>query len=528
MTNERMFENLRYDIPASLVVFLVALPLCLGIALASGAPLFSGIIAGIVGGIVVGAISGSQLSVSGPAAGLTVIVAGAISSMPSYPTFLLAVVLSGLMQVVFGRLRAGVIGDFVPSAVIKGMLTAIGLILIFKQIPHLMGYDADYIGDEDFAQHDGHTTLSELTYAWMYVRPGALIIGIVSIFLQLVWDTRPIRTNPVLKFIPGSLMVVCMGVVLNQWYSTYAPQLFLDESFRVAIPSASTAREFGSFLTFPDFTQALHPKVWTVAVTLALVASLESLLSLEAADKLDPLNRVSPPNRELYAQGIGNIVSGLLGGLPVTAVIVRTSANVSASAKSKASAILHGVLLLSCVAFIPELLNRIPLSALAAVLIMVGSKLAKPSMFTDMYAKDKQQFLAYTITVIAILFTDLLIGILIGVVCSFFFIIRSTYHTGLFIVNHEGRYLLRFGQEVSFLNKANLRHSLEEIPADSTLVIDATRSRFIDKDIIEVVEEYSRHAALKNISLIVKDDGRTERDAFGFIPRKTISGATHG
>jgi MFS superfamily sulfate permease-like transporter len=523
-----MFGNLRSDIPASLVVFLVALPLCLGIALASGAPLFSGIIAGIVGGIVVGALSGSQLSVSGPAAGLTVIVFGAITSLPSYQAFLVAVVLGGVFQVVFGKLKAGVIGDFVPSAVIKGMLTAIGLILIFKQVPHLLGYDADFIGDENFNQTDGRTTLSEISYALGYIQPGAVCIGIVSLGIQLLWDTRPIKENGFLKLLPGSLMVVFFGVVANEWFRSAVPGLYLNESYRVSIPSAASFSQFGSFFTFPDFSHIVNPKVWTVAITLALIASLESLLSLEAADKLDPLNRVSPPNRELYAQGAGNIVSGLLGGIPVTAVIVRTSANVSAGAKSKFSAILHGVLLLVCVAFIPSTLNRIPLSALAAILIMVGSKLAKPKMFSDMYRKDKQQFLAFTVTIAAILFTDLLIGIMIGVICSFYFIIRSTYHTGLFIVNHEDRYLLRFGQEVSFLNKAKLRHSLEEIPHNSTLVIDATKSRFIDNDIVEVVEEYSHHAELKNVTLVVKDDDRESHREFGFISNQQNQGENHG
>ena len=512
-----MFQNLRSDIPASLVVFLVALPLCLGIALASGAPLFAGIISGVVGGIIVGFLSGSQLSVSGPAAGLTVIVLGAINSLPSYQSFLVAVVLAGVLQIVFARLKAGVIGDFVPSAVIKGMLTAIGLILIFKQIPHLIGYDADFIGDETFSQPDGHTTLSELSYAIDALHPGAVVIGLCSIAILILWDSKFVKQTAGLKLIPGSLIVVVLGVVINQWFYSGASQMYLAESYRVSIPVASSIEQFGSFLTMPDFSQIANAKVWTIALTLALIASLESLLSLEAADKLDPLNRVSPPNRELYAQGIGNIVSGLLGGIPVTAVIVRTSANVTAGAKSKSSAILHGALLLVCVACIPSTLNLIPLSALAAVLIMVGSKLAKPSMFTDMYKKDKQQFLAFTVTIVAILFTDLLVGIMIGIICSFFFIIKSTYHTGLFIVNHENRFLLRFGQEVSFLNKAKLRYSLEEIPDNSTLVIDATKARFIDKDIVEVVEEYSHHAELKNVTLVVKNDGREEHKEFDFI-----------
>lgn len=498
------FKYASNDIPASIVVALVALPLCLGIALGSNAPLFSGIIAGIVGGIVVGAISGSHLSVSGPAAGLTVIVATAIGKMPAYEAFLLAVVIAGVLQIVFGKLKAGFLGDFIPSSVIKGMLAAIGIILILKQLPHLVGYDVNFEGDENFIQKDGHNTFSEIFYAFNYISPGAVVIGFLAIAIQVLWEIRFIKDNKILSLIPAPLIVVLMGIGINLYLIEHYPDVALRDLHMVNIPVADNMDMFKSFFTYPDIKYLKVPQVWISAVTIALIASLESLLSLEATDKLDPYRRLSPPNRELVAQGAGNIVSGLLGGLPVTAVIVRSSANINAGGKTKLSAILHGILLLLCVYFIPDLLNKIPLSALAGILIFVGYKLVKPAIIKDLYKKGYVQFLPFIITVFAILFTDLLVGILIGFLSGLYFVLRSNFKRAVLTVNENGRYLMRFRSEVSFLNKSFIRNWLETIPENSHLYIDASKANFIDQDIIEDIRDFKKHAFLKNIELEVR------------------------
>jgi MFS superfamily sulfate permease-like transporter len=501
---KNIFRNAINDIPASLVVFLVALPLCLGIALGSNAPLFSGIIAGIVGGIVVGALSGSQLSVSGPAAGLTVIVAAAIAKLPAYEAFLLAVVIAGIIQVMLGKLNAGVIGDFIPSSVIKGMLAAIGIILIMKQFPHLIGYDADFEGDETFIQTDGENTFSELIRSVGYITPVAVIIGFLALVIQIVWETPFFKSNKILSLIPSALIVVATGVVINYLFTLNQSELALGKNHLVSIPVSSSFSEFGTFFTFPQIKYLSNIQVWISALTIGIVASLESLLSLEATDNLDPYKRVSPPNRELVAQGAGNIVSGLIGGLPVTAVIVRSSANVNAGAKSKLSAILHGVLLLLSVYFIPQLLNFIPLAALAGVLMFVGFKLAKPKIFIDLFKKGVDQFVPFVVTIIAILLTDLLVGILIGMLSGLYFTMRSNFKNAIFIIKDGTNYLVRFRSEVSFLNKSFLKTKLEEIPDGSYVLIDGTKSNFIDGDIVEVVQDFMKHCELKNIKVEFK------------------------
>ena len=512
MTNKNsIFQNLSSDLPAALVVFLVALPLCLGIALGSGAPLFSGIIAGIVGGIVVGVVSGSQLSVSGPAAGLTVIVAAAIVGAPSYEAFLAAVVLAGIMQVILGKLKAGVVGDYIPSSVIKGMLAAIGLILIFKQLPHLIGYDADYEGDETFMQLDGHNTFSEIIDALGFLTPGAVVIGVLAILIQIIWERPFVKKQAVLSFIPAPLIVVVVGMALAYLFHNYATAFAIEKEHYVTLPVSQGIHEFASFFTFPDFSALLNAKVLVAAATIAIIASLESLLSIEATDKLDPYKRVTSGNRELVAQGAGNIVSGLMGGLPVTAVIVRSSANVNSGAKTKMSAIFHGVLLLVCVYFIPNLLNKIPLSALAGVLLFVGFKLTKPAIFKELYAKGWNQFLPFVITIFAILFTDLLIGILIGMLSGLFFVIRSSYNTAVHVTQDGNNFMIRFRKDVSYLNKPHVKARLEEIPADCFLLIDASKADFIDADIVEVVNDFITHAPLKNIRVEFKEtpEGKT-------------------
>ncbi len=501
---KKYYSHIGPNLSASIVVLLVALPLCLGIALASGAPLFSGIIAGVVGGIVVGLLSGSQLSVTGPAAGLTAIVAVAILKLQVYEAFLLAVVLAGIMQVALGYLKAGVIGDYIPNAVIKGMLAAIGLILIMKQFPHLVGYDANFEGDETFAQADQNNTLSAIYTALNTITPTAVIIGLGSIILLAVWEKPFIKKNKLLQFVPGPLVVVILAIIINSTIEQLSGIAGLESKHLVSLPIAHSTTEFISFFTLPNFSFITNTQVWISALTLAIVASLETLLGIEAVDKLDPLKRVTPTNRELKAQGFGNIVSGLIGGLPLTSVIVRSSANVSAGGKTKQSTIFHGILLLLCAALIPGLLNKIPLSALAGILIFTGYKLAKITLFKEFYQKGFNQFIPFCVTIIAILLTDLLIGISIGIAVSLVFIIRSNFKTAVMIVNDNNNYLIKFKKDVSFLNKPIIKSELELVPENANLVIDVARAEFIDKDVIDEVNGFLYHAHLKNIKVSLK------------------------
>ena len=497
-------SDLQANLPASVVVFLVALPLCLGIALGSKAPLFSGIIAGIVGGIVIGTISQSPLSVSGPAAGLTAIVAAAILKLPSFEAFLAAVVIAGAIQVFLGFIKAGMLGDFVPNSVIKGMLAAIGIILILKQLPHLVGYDKDFLGDESFIQVDQQNTFSEIFNSLNYLSAGATSIGIISMVILIIFETKKIKTNSVLKQIPGPLVVVLSGIGLNAFFKSGMTAFEIKKEHLVNLPVAERIGDFLEFFTFPDFQSLSNPLVWTTALTIAIVASLETLLSIEAIDKLDPYKRVTPTNLELKAQGIGNIVSGFLGGLPMTSVIVRSSANVNAGGKSKQSTIIHAILLLVSVIFIPGLLNMIPLAALAAILIYTGYKLSKYSLFNEFYKKGANQFIPFLVTIIAILLTDLLLGILIGIGIALMFMIWSNFRSSVMVVNDKNNYLFRFRKDVSFLNKPIVKRKLEEVPADSYVMIDTSRADFIDKDIIDVINEFRQHASLKNIIVEIK------------------------
>lgn len=492
------------DISASVVVFLVALPLCLGIALGSGAPLFSGIIAGVVGGIIIGLLSGSQLSVSGPAAGLTAIVIAAITKLKVYEAFLLAVVLAGLIQLVLGFLKAGIIGDYIPNSVIKGMLAAIGLILILKQFSHLVGYDKDYLGDETFEQANNENTFTGIFHSLNAISPAAFIIGVTSIFILILWESKFVKSNKVISLIPGPLLVVLVAVFLNIAFAKYSPGFQLDADRLVNLPKAENTSMFLSFFTSPDFSHITNPQVWISGLTIAIVASLETLLGIEAVDKLDPLKRVTPTNRELKAQGVGNMVSGLIGGLPLTSVIVRSSANVMSGAKTKFSTIFHGLLLLLSVYFIPNILSLIPLSALAAILIFTGYKLAKVGLFKQFYRKGWDQFIPFVVTIIAILLTDLLTGIVVGILVGLFFMVRSNFKSSVLVVNDANRYLVRLRKDVSFLNKPIIKQKLEEVPANSFIIIDATRADFIDKDIIEEINNFLKHAHLKNIKVEVK------------------------
>lgn len=506
---KNIFKNIGADFSASVVVFLVALPLCLGIALGSGAPLFSGLIAGIIGGIVIGSLSGSNLSVSGPAAGLTAIVAAGILKVPVFEAFLLSVLIAGVIQLILGFIKAGVFGDYIPTNVIKGMLTAIGIILILKQIPHLIGYDADFEGDYAFAQKDSENTFSGIFTAFSKLTPLAIIIGFISLGIQIFWDKVLVKKGKIFKLTPAPLVVVIAGVFINIFLSN-GGTLQLRAEQLVNIPAAANVNEFFSFFTMPDFSYLNMPEVWITGVTIAIVASLETLLNIEASDELDPYKRVTPKDRELKAQGIGNLISGLIGGLPITSVVVRTSANVNAGARTKASAIMHGILLLLAVALIPFLINFIPLSALAAVLIYTGYKLAKPALFKEMYQKGFDQFIPFAVTIVAIIFTDLLVGIVIGIGVGLFFVLRSNFRTSFFVVHDNSRYLFRLRKDVSFLNKPLLKSKLESVPENSSVLIDISRADFIDKDVAEVINDFLQHAHLKNIKTeIKKSAGKT-------------------
>jgi len=501
----RPTDNLRYDAPAALVVFLVALPLCLGVALASGVPLFSGIIAGAIGGIVVGLISRSPLSVSGPAAGLTVIVLGAVQSLPSFEVFLLAVFLGGVFQILLGSIKAGIIGDFIPSSVIKGMLAAIGLILILKQVPHAVGYDRDPEGDFAFQQTDGENTFSALWSMLDRLTPGAIIIAVISLIFLFWWDSSSFRKKRSwLQYLPGPLLVVVFGVVANVVFQMFFPALAISSEHLVSIPVSTSFNDFLGQFKFPDFSYIFHKEVWTTAITLGMVASIETLLSIEAIDKLDPYKRITPTNRELLAQGIGNMTAGLIGGMPVTSVIVRSSANVSSGARTRMSTVLHGTLLIVSVIVIPALLNKIPLAALAAVLISVGYKLTKPQIFIDKYEKGWAHLVPFVVTIVAILLTDLLVGIGVGLFVAGGFIFYSNFHSAILHVHEDDKHLIRFKKDMSFIHKFELKRIFEKIPDGSDVVIDVSRTGFIDYDNAEIINEYIESAHYKDIKVSVR------------------------
>ena len=504
-----MFKTLKNDIPSSIVVFFVALPLCLGIALASGAPLFSGLISGIIGGIIVGSLSGSKIGVSGPAAGLAAIVLTAIGTLGGYENFLVAVVLGGCIQLLFGVLKAGIIAYFFPSSVIKGMLTGIGIIIILKQIPHFLGYDADPIGDDAFLQVDSENTFSELENAVNNIIPGSLIIGIIGLLIILFWDKVLVKKAKFFTIIQGPFVAVVLGIVfflVTQNHSSLA----IAQSHLVNVPIPDSFSSFLGQLTFPNFGVITNSDVWIVAFTIALVASLETLLCVEATDKLDPEKNVTPTNRELLAQGTGNILSGLIGGLPITQVIVRSSANIQSGGKSKLSTIIHGFLLLISVILIPTLLNKIPLSVLAAILLVVGYKLAKPALFKTMFQLGWKQFLPFIITIIGIVFLDLLKGIGLGLVVGIVIILIKSYQNSHFLhketdINDKNHLKITLAEEVTFFNKGAILNELDKIPHNAHLEIDVRKTQYLDYDIIEILDDFiikgkERHIEIKIIS----------------------------
>ncbi|MFT5253241.1 MAG: MFS superfamily sulfate permease-like transporter [Flavobacteriales bacterium] len=509
------FSYLKNDIPSSIVVFFVALPLCLGIALASGAPLFSGLIAGIVGGIVVGFLSGSKIGVSGPAAGLAAIVLTAIGSLDGYENFLLAVVLGGVIQVVFGILKAGVIGYYFPSSVIKGMLTGIGIIIILKQIPHFFGYDVDPIGDFAFFQIDGQNTLSEILGTINHIQPGSLFIGIIGLAILLLWDKFLSKKGKIFKLIQGPLVAVVVSIIFYVLTKSN-DVLAIANSHLVSVPIPDSVDSFIEQFSFPNFSAITSPDIWVVAFTIALVASLETLLCLEATDKLDPHKNVTPTNRELLAQGTGNIISGMIGGLPITQVIVRSSANIQSGGRTKLSAIIHGFLLLISVILIPRLLNMIPLSVLAAILFIVGYKLAKPALFKKMWHLGWKQFLPFTITVLGIVFIDLLWGIGLGLLVGIVVILIKSYQNSHFLHKEgddidDGKIKITLAEEVTFFNKGAILKELDRIPANSYLELDVRKTRYLDNDIIEILDDFAFKTKERNITIkLISERGTVE------------------
>ena len=516
-----MFKTLKNDMPASIVVFFVALPLCLGIALASGAPLFSGLIAGIIGGIVVGSMSGSKIGVSGPAAGLAAIVLTAIGTLGSYENFLVAVVLGGIIQLLFGVLKAGIIGYYFPSSVIKGMLTGIGVIIILKQIPHFFGYDTDPEGDFAFFQVDGENTFSELINMVNYIKLGPTLIGLISLGILLLWGNVLSEKGKFFQIVQGPLVAVVVGIiffVLTQSNESLA----ISQSHLVSVPIPDGIDSFLGQFSFPNFSAITNPEVWIVAFTIALVASLETLLCVEATDKLDPHKNVTPTNRELFAQGTGNILSGLIGGLPITQVIVRSSANIQSGGRSKMSAIFHGFLLLISVVVIPKLLNMIPLSVLSAVLLIVGYKLAKPTLFKTMYDLGWKQFVPFVVTVLGIVFIDLLYGIGLGLAVGVVVILIKSYQNSHFLhiedkSNGKHRIKMTLAEEVTFFNKATILKELDSLPRETYLELDVRKTRYLDNDIIEILDDFAFKAKERDIDIKLISERATVENPDSFI-----------
>ncbi len=504
MKKINLLGNLKSDLPASIVVFLIAVPLCLGIALASGAPLFSGMIAGIIGGIVIGILSNSHTSVSGPAAGLTAVVLVSIQQLGDFKIFLLAVVLAGVFQIA----RAGTIANFFPSNVIKGMLTGIGIIIILKQIPHALGYDKDAEGDFAFWEPDGSNTLSSVWSALtQYIHPGATAVTLLALAILLLWERPEVKKR--VGLIPGALVAVVASVLANEVFKRIGGVWSINSEHLVQIPVPSDLGAFFGQFMLPDFSQWSNPAVYTVALTLCAIASVETLLCIEAIDKIDPEKRTTNPNKELTAQGMGNMLSGLIGGLPVTSVIVRGSANINAGARTKMSSIMHGSLLLVSVMLVPTVLNLIPLAALAAILLLTGYKLAKMSIFKEMWSNGKYQWWPFIITVAAVVFTDLLTGVLIGLGASAFAILRGNMKNAYLFHReeyHEGDMIrIKLSQEVSFLNKASIKMTLNHLPENSRVLIDASDTAYIDFDVLELIGEFVKvNAPSKNIQVVLQ------------------------
>jgi MFS superfamily sulfate permease-like transporter len=523
-----LFSNLKSDFASGLVVFLVALPLCLGIALASGAPLFSGIISGVVGGIVVGYLSQSHLSVSGPAAGLTAIVLTAITDLGSFNAFLLAVLIAGIIQLILGFVKAGTISNYFPNNVIEGMLAGIGVIIILKQIPHAFGYDPDFVGDESFFQPDGQNTFSELFHVFNHVQIGSIVIALISLAILILWNKVDFLKK--IKLVPPALVAVIVSILLNEFFIQSGSNLTIAKEHLVSLPVPTTFEEFKNIIVYPDFASISNSKVWIVAITIAVVASIETLLCIEASDRMDAQKRYTNTNVELKAQGLGNIISSLLGGLPMTSVVVRTTANNAAGAKSKMSAIIHGVLLLVSVLAIPSILNKIPLATLAAVLLLVGYKLANPKTIKHFWEKDKiYQFIPFIFTFVAVVATDLLKGVALGMVINIVFIlIGNSKRAYNFKVEdyHEGDIIhIDLAQEVSFLNKSAIKDTLNKIPENSKVVINASATVYIAHDVLDLIREFKKIKAKElniNVKLVGFKEGYNLENSDGYQNTVTI------
>ena len=489
-----LFANLKSDFASGLVVFLVALPLCLGIAMASGAPLFSGIISGIIGGIVVGFLSKSHLSVSGPAAGLTAIVLTAITDLGAFDIFLTAVFLAGIIQLILGFIKAGSISNYFPTNVIEGMLAGIGVIIFLKQIPHAFGYDKDYEGDLAFIQNDYENTFSELFQVIGHIQLGSVIITLISLSILIAWTKVSFLKN--IKLVPAALIAVIISIIVNEFFIISGSNLAIKSDHLVSLPVPNSFDEFKSIFILPDFAAIFNPNVWMIGLTIAIVASIETLLCIEAADRMDAQKRYTDTNVELKAQGLGNIFSALLGGLPMTSVVVRTTANNTAGAKSKMSAIIHGLLLLISVLAIPTLLNKIPLATLAAVLLMIGYKLANPKTVFHFWEKGKYQFIPFIATLLAVVFTDLLKGVALGMIISIVFVLKGNMQRAYKFRKeefHDGDVIhIDLAQEVSFLNKAAIKSTLNDIPENSKVIINASETVYIAHDVLDLIKEFKK------------------------------------
>ena len=492
-------KNLRADVPAAVVVALVAMPLCLGVALASGAPLISGLIAGVVGGLLVPLFSRSHLAVSGPTPAIVATVLVAMQVLPSFSAFLLAVVIAGGIQIVLGIVRAGVVAYFFPSAVIQGILSAIGIIIILKQFPYAIGFDLGEFGGQDFISAHGENTFSGVIAALAHLEWGALLISVLTLSILITWDKVAVLRKQ--TWLSGPLMAVVFGTLLNALLLYAVPELAVSDQNLVNLPIIHSFADLRGMLQMPDWGMIGSKSVWVTAVALTFIASLESLLSIEAADKLDTFKRRTPLDRELLGQGIANIASGLIGGLPVAAVIVRSTANVAAGARTKASAFLHGLFLLFAVLFLATLMNRIPLAALASILIFVGFKLAHPSIFKRMFRLDKSQYLPFVITIVAILLSSLITGVVVGLLAGVFFVLKANYHSAIEIGREGSAYKIALNREVTFVNKARLSHILERLPKGAEIILDGEHVGFIDHDVLEVIRDFERSAPLRGIRL---------------------------
>lgn len=504
-----LFSSFKTDALSGIVVFLVALPLCLGIAVASGASAFSGIITGIVGGIIVGYLSGSHVSVSGPAASLIAIVIVAIQDL-GFEAFLLAGVLAGVIQLILGFVKAGSFSNYIPSGVIQGMLTGIGLIIIFKEIPHAIGYDKEHEGDFfNYSLTDSADIgyFHEIIHAFNFAHTGAIIVTLISLAILIAFTKVPFLKK--IKFLPGALVAVIAGVVINEIFRFVSPGLFISGNHLVKLPVADSPEEFIGQFTLPDFSAIANPEIWITALTIAGVASIATLLTIEAGDRLDPYKRFSNGNTELKAQGVGNIISSLLGGLPMTSVIVRTTANIDAGAKTKLSAIIHGFFLLLTVILTPLLLNKIPMASLAAILLIIGFKLASPQVILKMWNIGKYHFIPFVITAIGVVKLDLLKGVGLGLVVSSIFILKGNMELAYRFRKKDHKegddIRILLAQEVSFLNKAAIKQTLADLPEDTKVFINAENTVYIDYDVLELIKDfYENGAKEKNIEVVLK------------------------